>query len=291
MATPTGQSWITWQAPDGSSLNLTNPPGGLWVQRGVVGFGAAPRTVVADALPSGGDLYRSTTAGSRTITLPLYLRGDSPSAFLSAYRALVAAFVSTERLGPGRLVVTRPDGTARYVTAYYSAGLESDDGRGLPRTALPLQLYCPDPYWYAVDAKRVDFPYATGGNYLAPYLTVSPSRTLGHATVVIDGSARTWPTWLFTGPFDSVRVARGDDGSSFGIARAAQPGETWTVVTTPGSLSLLSTDGTNLAPYLDWPATNLFPLAPGSNDLSILLENASSSTNAALTYQVTSDTP
>lgn len=287
-AAPTGRSSITWQSPDGSVWDLTAPPT-LWVLPGIVGFGVGPRAVVSDDLPQGYALYRSTVPGPRTITLPLHLHADDMASFLATRNALFSSLTATGRLrAPGQLVVTRPDGSSRQIDCFYSAGLEGDADRGLPRQTWPVQLWAPFP-WYSADQQSLSFPYFAGPAYLGPYETVSPSTSLGQADVYVQGGLPTPPLWWFDGPFSAVTATSG--AGSFTLTRACAAGERWTVNTDPQQLSATSSDGTNLMPFLNWPAGQLWRLQPGANRVSTAMTGAQPGTVATLAYQTRWDAP
>lgn len=289
LSTPTGQSWITWQSPDGSSWNLTDTPGGLWAQPGIVGFGAGPRTVVSDDLPAGYGLVRSTVPGPRTITIPLYLRDGTMGGFLARRAGLFASFTATGRMQQlGQLVVTRPDGSSRQIDCWYQAGFEGASDRGLPRQLFALQLLAPYP-WYDVQPQQAVFPYIPARPYLNPYETVAPSTALGASTLFISGDLPTPALWWFDGPFSAV-TAIGPDGQ-FTITRPCAAGERWTVNTDPQGPLAQSSDGTNLMPFLNWPAGRLWQFQPGANSFAVGLTGAQVGTVATLNYQIRWDSP
>ncbi len=288
MAVGTGLSKVEWLGPDGSVWDLHDGRS-TFLLHGVAGFGAAPRSVVSDVLPSGGALVRSTTVGPRTVTLPLHLRTDSMDQFLATFPLLLRSFTATARSGPGQLRVTRPDGSVRTLVCFYSAGLDADDGRGLPRTTVALQLFAPDPFWTETVTRHVSFPYVPARPYLAPFLTVAPSQALGSAAVMVDGSVETFPTWRLTGPFTQATLSNGSD--SFTANATCAAGEVWTIDTRPSVASATSSTGANLIPYLNWPYSTLWPLRPGENDLTIALTGAATGTVADLFYSSRSETP
>lgn len=286
--TASGLMTIQWRGPDGSVVDLFDPPN-LFILPGIVGFGAGPRSVISDALPRGYAFVRGVSRAERTITLPVQLVADTMHDFLARRDALIVSLVATERLGSGQLVVTRTDGQVRAIDAYYAAGMEGADDLGLPRETFPLQLFCPRP-WRDLAARTVVFPYSAARNYLSPYMTVSPSQSLGRTTVVVDGSLPTPPTWWFDGPFSSV-TASGPAGS-FTLLRPAVAGERFTVVTDTAQLSATSSNGGgNLIPDFAWPGSSLWPLLPGRNDLTLTLEGAQVGTSATLLYEPWTDAP
>lgn len=281
-------SCLTWQSPNGSEWNLTDLTSDVFTPGGIVGLGGAPVTIVADALPTGGTIVRTVLPQPKTITLPLFVGDDDLLTFVGRWRSLVESFTCTTILGPGQLVMTRGDGTSRMMTCWYAAGLEGDADNGQPRATVALQLYCPDPYWYAVSSTDVYFAYQAPRNFLAPFLTVSSLQTLGQTTVHIDGSQPSFPLWQFTGPFTSVTCSNGT--GAFTITRTCVAGETWTVNTTPGQTAAFSSDGTNLFPYLNFPAASLWQLNPGDNVLSLALAGDGPGSSALLSYLPRSET-
>jgi hypothetical protein len=282
---------FTWLSPNGSTWDLMDLDGAtdqLFTAQGVSGLGSAPRSVIADALPLGGTIVRTSLPQPRIITIPLTLGSDTIANFVATQRSLVEAFTCTDRLGPGQFVVTRGDGSSRQIPAIYYAGLEGSNDLGLAYGSLVVQLYCPDPFFTDTTPTIVTFPAATPQNFLSPYLTVISSQVLGNLTVEIDGSQPTFPTWIFTGPF-SQAVCTGANGS-FTIARPAAAGETYTVNTNPTLTSAVSSDGTNLFPFVNFPAASFFQLNPGANALTLELDDDGPSTFGVLSYAARRET-
>lgn len=280
---------LSWVSPNGSTTDLWDLDGRLFANGPITGFGAAPYSVIADLLPGGGSIVRTILPQPRIATIPLYLGDDDPLTFYTRFRTLVEAFTCTAQLGVGQLVVSRSDGSSRQVDAVYYAGFDAAADTGLAHQSMSVQLYCADPFWYSATESYAYFPYQAPLDYLNPYFSVSPSQTLGNTTVAISGSQPSYPIWKFTGPFASATVSN-SSGQSFTIGRPAQAGEVYTVNTAPGSTLAVSSDGTNLFPFLNWPTASLWQLSPGTNQITLDLEGAAVGSSALLLYSARSET-
>lgn len=276
---------FSWIAPDGQEWPLDSPRLGWFTPRGRAGLGAAPVEQVADPYPRGGSRVRHIQPQARVITWPLFVEGVSHLQFVERWRALVRAFTSTRRLGPGRLRVMRPDGTAREIEAFYQAGFDGEPGWGHTFDQVVLSLYCEDPYWRAAEA--VSLPYGTDAavSYLDPHLTVSPSSVLGVATATNPGDVEAWPEWTIVGPASAVTATNNTTGESFTltpIGSALTADQTVTITTDPPSVR--GPAGQVWTGALNWPGAVLWGLQPGLNDVTFAVSGATSGTSITLSY-------
>lgn len=281
----------TWTAPDGSVLPMMDrtPPGVIILQDGVAGLGAAPRTVTRQSMGTGGTFARWSHSDERLITLPIGILADDATTFLSFRREVTLAFTQTTPPAgiprPGVLRITRADASWREISCLYLEGLAWTDapGFGTVQDVAVLQLVAPDPWWYGPQEPALTFEAATGRNYLSPYETVSPDRTLGAATVSILGDAPASPVWTITGPANSVtvRYETAGPGWTFG---AVDAGETITVDVE--RYTVTDNSGANRIGDLSWPTSSLFQLPPGQTDLLLSLSGGiAGQSGIRLTYR------
>lgn len=292
--TPGGGTHIThvmWTSPDGDELDLMrildDPP--ILLRPGVDGFGAAPREVARQALASGGGFGRWSHAAERTITLPMALHHPDPDAFLQLRRRVTRAFTATTPPAgtprPGRLRVTRSDGSWREIAAVYLDGLGWADADGIGATDdLPVvELVAPDPWWQSGEQFTLQFGIPEPRNYLDPYETVSAGRGLGSQTVTIVGEIPAAPVWTIHGPAESVTVRYADAGPGWTFG-AVDEDETITIDV--GAATVTDQDGTNRVGDLAWPTSSLFRLPPGDTDLLLSMDGGEPGRSAiVLTYR------
>jgi hypothetical protein len=223
-----------WIAPDGTELPL-NPPGSdFFSLRAVGGLGAVAVDIVTTEAAEGGTVVDGVRTKSRAIAWPLRIRGATHLEFLTRWRTVVDLFVQTRRLGPGRLRITRPDGTRREILAYYQAGLEGDPDDGLWTRASPVVgLYCPDGLWRDVDPTVREWRQEAGQDYLNPFPSFSAGQVIGAASLRNDGRADAWPTWTIRGPMTSLIAANLRRAETFTLTYALGAGQTMTMTTQP----------------------------------------------------------
>lgn len=284
---------VAWLRPEGAALDLTDPGGGLLVQPGVEGFGAAPRTITRAPKATGGALARWSYSGERLLTLPVAVYADTTEDFLERRRRLTLAIARTAPAAgppePGLLRVTRSDGSWREISCIYLEGLAwtDDEGRGRVHDIAVIQLVAPDPWWYGAERAVLRFEPIPPRNYLAPYETVSPDRTIGDRTVNVAGDAPVSPVWTITGPAVSVTVRYADTstgggpGWTYGLV---DQDETITIDVAAGTVT--DQDGNNRVGGLSWPTSSLFELQPGRNLLTLSLTGGQADASAiTLTYR------
>jgi hypothetical protein len=283
---------IAWVDPFNTVWPLTDLTAGWFAAEGLLGLGAAPVAITADEQARGGSRARHIQPRARTITLPLFVEGGSHGEFVTRWRQLARAFTSTRRHGPGRLVVTRPDGTARVCDAYYEAGFDNGAQGGITWDVAALTLYCPSPFWRAQTMVEALHAYhAAGTSFLDPFPTVSLSSTLGRVVINNPGDVESWPTWIVTGPAAVVTVTNHNTGASWildtGGFRGTQlaDGEQVVITTDPGSVTGPAISGdTGWAEALNWPTADLFALDDGDNDIEFEVTGSTTGTSIRCSF-------
>ncbi|BAU83346.1 serine/arginine repetitive matrix protein 2 [Streptomyces laurentii] len=282
-----GVATVTYTDPTGKVWPLSDSSAG-WFTRGagVSGLGAVVYTHTRDAQPRGGALLRHVAAQPRSIVWPLYVYGRDHMEFVGRWRALATAFTRTLRPGPdgrpvpGVLTVARPDGTARRIHVFYDSGFEGQPkrGAGVVSDNAVITFWCEDPYWQDTVPVTVRRESAVPLDHQAPYPTISSGQVLGATTLDVPGDVVVWPLWRITGPATLITVTREDTGEAFTIDPAKvghgalAAGEQVTVRTDPPQVR--GPDGSTWSAALDWPGAVLWPLAPGTNEVTFQLDGA-----------------
>ncbi len=230
-----GEYTPEWHAPDGTVLAL-NPPGSdFFSLKSVAGLGAVPLEQTTEPAADGGVTVENERPLERMIVWPLRIRGDTHLEFLERWRTVVDLFTQTRRLGPGRLRIIRPDGSAREIIAKYSKGLEQDPEDGAWTMATPpVSLLCPDGYWQAIDPVSRTWSQETQPDFLTPtFPTISSGAVIGAASLRNNGVADAWPTWTIRGPLTSLTATNVTRGETFILTYTLTAGQTLTMSTRP----------------------------------------------------------
>ena len=238
-----------WIAPDETVLQL-NPDFAsgaerFTVKRGLSGLGVAPVELITAPAPAGGVAVDFTRRQPQTILWPLRIRGATHMEFLTEWRRVAGLFTQTSRLGPGKLRITRPDGSRREAIAWYSGGFEQepDEGAWLQLTPV-VKLLVPSGLWRAVDPTLFEATQQDDGDYLEPYPSIGTGSVIGTATLRNDGVAEAWPTWRIRGPMTQLVAVNVTRGQSFTLTTTLDEGEEVTIVSRP--LTVTGPAGENL---------------------------------------------
>lgn len=281
---------MSWYPPGGGEIPLTTPAAGWRLLRGVQGIGGIRVNLNTERLPGGGVHVRAVRREHREIDLPVRIWGRTHDEFVARRRVLCDAFEQTDELGPGRLVVWRPDGSMRQIHARYLEGLDKGGDGWIAETAI-ITLLCEQPWWLGPTVEADERVHQTGsGSFLDPFPNVSSSKTLGEAKIINPGELTAYPTWVITGPTSMITLTHVDTGESFtvnpdwdGDGDLAQ-GDTVTVVTDPLHMRVTGPDGSPWTGALDWPGAALFGLRPGANHVLIELQDADVGTGVSWTF-------
>lgn len=224
-----------WFAPDSTRLALNPNRAGFMSLRSVTGLGAAPVDIVSTDSADGGVIVEFVRPKERSIIWPLRIRGDTHLEFLEIWRGVVDLFTQCRRLKlPGRLRLTRPDGSAREIPAWYASGLEQDPGDAAwTEVTANVNLFCPSPWWQDVDPVEREWLQEGGTDYLNPYPSFGSGQVLGAAQMTNDGVVDAWPTWTIRGPLTSLTATNTTRGEAFTITKTLAVGQTMTMTTRP----------------------------------------------------------
>jgi hypothetical protein len=279
---------LEWLGPDGSVTLLQQ-------RLGARGRFAPPIKLVTDQI-SGvhGSRVRTVRADAANIVVPVLLSTalTNPDGFRTLVRQLASALNPLRGSGMLRSTVTHTSGVVevRLMVAYYVDGMnftEDDTTTGYP--SLLFQSDGP-PFWTDdADTSLLFTNQATsytwfpiGGAPWAP-LVLNASSIFATATVVNTGDAEAWPVWTITGPvsgliqFDNLTTAK-----SLWLDYAIGSGQTNVVLNTRPGLKSATQGATSLYGYLtSW---DMWPLAPGSNNIQITVPGATASTRVQCAY-------
>ncbi|WP_189041045.1 phage distal tail protein [Micromonospora sonchi] len=278
-----GEYVPTWIGPAGDEWPL-NPPGReLFTLNSVTGYGITPGEVVTRPRSWGGVTVTGVKIRQRTLTWPVRLRAQTHMEFLTKWRALAESFAATWHDGPGLFRLTRPDGSAREVLAYYQSGWDGEPGQGQTEDTPVLTLLCPDGFWRDSEPVTWERRYGTNLDYLNPFPSVSSGDVLGDTEMWNPGSVPVYPTWQITGPLTAITATNHTTGETFTLTYALAPGEFINITTRPGRVT--GPAGQMLGGALTRPGSTLWGLRRGLNHLQFEASGGSEGTSVTLTFR------
>ncbi|MFE7361505.1 phage distal tail protein [[Kitasatospora] papulosa] len=280
---------VTWTSSSGRVTSLSDFDdwrSGAFVMPGVAGTGLPDYTYYQDQSPSfDGSVVRGVRAGSRPITIPLHIWGlDRPSC-LTRFHRIVQDL--NPAYGPGTLTFTESDGSARRISAYYADGLnvqDDDDKTGRHWMTVVLTFSAPSPYFLGTD-RTATFQVGGGSDTFLPLLPwkVRDSQVLGAVQVINLGEVDTYPVWTIKGPATAATVTNTTTSESFVLTKTMSSSDTAVIDTREGIKSALLNGSTNLWPNLG-SSPVLWPLRPGSNDVSLTVTGTTGDSSVQLSY-------
>jgi hypothetical protein len=276
-----GEYVPSWIDPDGIEWAL-NPPGNqLFTMNAVTGYGITPVEIKTKPKPRGGVRVQGVRPLQRTLVWPVRLRGNTHMEFLAKWRAYGVAFAKTRRLGPGLFRLTRPDGTAREVLAWYQSGWEGTPGQGQTFDTPELNLLVPDGFWRDAQQVVVSRSYGASVDYLAPFPSLSSGEVLGDTEITNPGEVEAWPTWRIDGPATQVVAVNHTLGKQFTVVHNLLAGEHIDITTDPGRVTGPSGD---MPGALQRPGSTLWRLEPGVNDITFTVSGSGAGTKITLSF-------
>jgi hypothetical protein len=287
MTTPVGRIYATWTDPTGEEWPLTDldPSRGFHTTRDISGWGAMPYEFITDPQARGGESVRHIRTNPARITWPLNIWGDTHLEFVERYRAIKRAIMMTVHRGvPGRLTVMRPDGTGRWIDAFYEDGFAGQAGENWIFANPVVTFYCPDGTWKDITPTvetRV-FGTETLVSFLAPFPTLSPGTVGGSPLMDNPGDLVAWPEWVITGPATGFTATNSTTGQSFSLTYELLAGETITLTTDRPTVR--GPAGQNIVDSLDWPTAYLWGLQPGENEVSFSVGGTGVGSKVVITY-------
>jgi hypothetical protein len=283
---------ITYVDPDGvlwplTDLTLSNG----YICTNIAGISGVPVNFSSIPMVTGGAVPQIIISQPGQIAMGMYLEslGD-----VNAYMKLLDSFAysfRTERAGspsPGYLVVQRQDGSTRQLAVYVTGGVEAAVDEGVAFSTYLLTLNAPDPYWYDQYPTVLQYNLtASGVTGILPLLPINltPSTVFGSQNVINDGGADTYPIWTFTGP-GIPTVQNVSTGFQFSFFSALVSGQQVQVSTVPGNQYAIDiSNGNNMwGQIVKNSPRDLWPLIRGTNQISIQMSGATSSSAIQLQY-------
>lgn len=293
---PAFRNTAEWITAEGDVLGLVNCPEGIDIGRNRAGEDMpTPGWVEEDLVDGDGSTPVSVRAVPRTYLLPLILHKRDHAAWRALHRQVTRALSPFGPNGAPRLGVLRlwqPDGTWRELRCGYAGGAEGEglnDRAGLWYRSYVIALRAFDPWWYS-SAVTVSWRQASVGPFF-PILPVAlgSSTVLGSSTLDVDGDVATAGVWTITGPADGEATLRSE---TLGLelvldlsgAHELAGGETVTVDMRRGHQAIRGPDGSSW-----WSARvgtpQMWPLIPGTNELSLTVTGATAATVVEMTYE------
>jgi hypothetical protein len=271
MTDPVGKIYATWTDPTGVVWPLTDldPARGWHTTRGIAGWGAMPYELVTDPQSRGGETVRHIRSLPARLTWPLNIWGDTHMEFVDRFRAIRKAIMMTVHRGlPGRLTVMRPDGTGRWIEAFYEEGFSGAANEMWVHANPVITFYCPDGAWRDITAVNEHRDFGTAGtltSFLSPFWTLSAASVGGSPVMSNPGDLVAWPEWVITGPASGITATNLTTGQSFTITYDLTAGQSITVTTDRPTVR--GPAGQNLVNALNWPSAYLWGVAPGDNEV------------------------
>ncbi|QDF14189.1 minor tail protein [Microbacterium phage GardenState] len=247
------------------------------------GLGFVDREVQVTPSTGDGGRFRASRAASRPFMLVVDVWGRTVAERDANLAQLATAIRRVEGLPLPRLEATLPDDTVYELPFVHDGG-----GDGLKRVVtggpvvVPLSLLAPDPFWTARDATPFIIEGLQSTGTFLPELAqmhLTSSASTGVLPVDNDGDANAYPTWRITGPTRRATVALRDRSWSLGPLAV---GDVVTVDTRARTVTFA--DGRNAYNLLA-PAPYLFPIPPGSHELSVVMEDATAATSATCFFR------
>lgn len=258
---------LRWTGADGSVWDLADYSGGaVLAQGGLRGLGMPTMTRYSTAGPVvPGSRWRGMRIEDRDVLWNVFVGSDGGSAdWLIKDRAWWAG-LRPDVAGTWR--VTLPTGSYRELTCRLvddgDWGPEVDpvmSGWALYQVSLVAD---DDPLWRGAP---IDQTYTAGSstNWLSPggggVIGISPSQTIGSATLTNPGDVEAWARWSITGPCDSAVL--GVAGGTVTYTSPIASGRTVTIDTSPRVLTARDDTGVDVSGLVTWSA---LPIPPGAN--------------------------
>lgn len=259
-----GNMSAIWTAPDGTVWQLTEPDVGWFTRTEITGWGATTYEITTDPNARGGETVRHIRAQPGRLNWPLHIFGDSHQEFVNRERQIKRAIAMTVHRGlPGLLRVSRPDGGAREIEAYYEEGFGGNADEMYKSANPVITFFCPDGYWRDVAAIVERRAYAPASNFFSRFPTISGSNVLGDTIINNPGDVTAWPEWEISGPATQLIATNKTTGQSFTLTYSLLAGETVTITTDRPTVR--GPAGENIVSALNWPGAYLWGLTPGEN--------------------------
>ena len=258
---------------NGDTIALTDGYSDFILTTGVLGFGIPPTRVRISESASAGGVWRNTKRGVRDIDLPIVVWGTDRQDLETKLRRL--SNLLQDFNGPTKIRATYSDGTAFELNAHYVAGgdVEYGDESNRVHAKWVISMQAPNPYWESVNPLNYTLQLSAGRglirNASLSKLRLSGQYGFGNVTLVNPGDVVAYPTWVITGPCDSVSIT--ENGVGFTYTEPVAVGESITIDTLTGVVT--DQNGENKYANLG-SAPKLFTIKPGTQTVTIAAPGA-----------------
>jgi phage-related protein len=275
---------IVWVDSNNNQFNF-DTTNGVKILRGIKGFFMPPFSFSEDEVPFvAGSNLRNIKVATRELELPVVISGSNEVDFMTKMRSMMNTFNPMN--GNGKIRCISYDGSQREINCRYYGGFEMDENAATDTRQTAIGVFRAfDPYWY--DTSTIIQTFTTGQP--ATFFPFFPLR-LSSSTVFTDtsinntGDVETCPTWVITGPGNSIYLRNLTTGEIININVTLGIGETIAIDTRQGKKTVTKGDGTNLYQYLS-SDSSLWALQKGTNNIRIEMQNATTQSSVNLSYQ------
>lgn len=251
---------------------------------GVSGFGIPPTEVRIDQSAADGGVWRRTRRGIRVLDLPIVIFGSDRSDVENKLRRL--AVLLQDVTGPTSIIAEYDNGESWVLSGHYVGGAETQFGSDANDhfCRWVITLNCPDPYWIRGASQSYTVNAGVTGRSIIPDLAelrLTSGQALGTLSVENSGDVPSYPTWVITGPADSV-VITNQQGLGFTYTEAIPAGTVITIDSFAGTVK--NQLGVNKYAALS-VSPKMFSIPTGTSTVSINAINATSATSIKLFFQ------
>lgn len=258
------------------------------VLKGMKGFQMPPIDYVEDEVPFlHGTKLRQIKVKARELDLPIKVSCPDSGTFAATMRNLLKTFNPLNN--DGRLRMVSYDGVKRDINCRYVSGFEMDEstensGDTWQNAIGVFRAF--DPFWYDISPTIITFTNGSPATFLqSPFLPlkITSSTIFGNQTITVNGDVETNPTWVITGPGDSIVINNLTTGESINLNYSLGAGEYINIDTNEGKKTVTKNDGTNLYQYLS-NDSSLWSLQAGVNNIQIQMQNSGTASSVQLSY-------
>jgi hypothetical protein len=273
---------LSWIEPDGTEHNLTGMEN-IDISMSPEGRFMPKFSIVEQQVPfQYGSKLRQINVDAREIDLPVEISCITTSDLRNKLRQLMNWFNPLK--GDGQLKSISEDGSQRVIVCRYQSGLEIQESN-LPNQKAIIVLKAFDPLWYDVNTIVQTFKSGQPATFFPFFpLRLSSSSVFADTTVTNNGDIEARPTWIITGPGDTIFLRNLTTGELININTSLGVGETINIDTRAGKRTVKKGDGTNLYSTLSDDSA-LWSLQQGINNIRIEMSNATSQSSVQLSYQ------
>lgn len=283
---------ITYIDPDGVPWNLSDLSlSAGYICTGIAGIEGLPVMIQTVPMLDGTAVPNIYIPQPGTIIIGILVTPPASGAendYYALLDRLVRAFVSrrNELPAPGSIIIQRPDGTSRQITVYTTAGLNTPEVGLNDMSVYTFTLQTPDPYWSDLTTQNLSFALS-GVPGILPLLPIqlAGGAVLGNASVMNNGTATAWPTWVITGP-GTPTLQNFTSGRKWALQSPILAGHVVQVTTKPGTQMVYDvTTATNIWDQLVLSSLrDLWGFVGGNNNISVTMAGSTLASQVSLSW-------